>query len=253
MSNNLVYRWTVALGMGLAMDSVAATAQGDGGQMDAAIHKALDNKKFEGVTASMHGSDVVLTGTVKYYADKEDADRRVHHVKNVKGVDNEIHVAGGGVSDAALRNKLAKALTYDRVGYGTTAFNNISVAVQNGVVTISGMVYGPTDKASAMSLVSNTAGVQDVVDNLQVAPMSPMDDELRVRLAQAIYGAPQLQKYALDPARPIRITVVNGNVTLNGVVDNKMDRDVAGLRANGAGGAFKVTNNLQIEGQQPEK
>ena len=94
-------------------------------------------------------------------------------------------------------------------------------------------------------------GVKDVVDNLEVAPLSPMDDRCALRLARAIYGTPQLQKYALDPAKPIRITVVNGNVTLSGVVDSKMDRDVAGIRANSVPGVFKVMNNLQVAGPQP--
>jgi len=122
--------------------------------------------------------------------------------------------------------------------------------VQNGVVTLGGTVYGPTDKDSAISLVEHTPGVKDVIDNIDVAPVSPMDDRLRLELARAIYGTPQLQKYAMDPAKPIRITVVNGNVTLTGVVDSKMDRDVAGIKANGVPGVFKVTNDLQVEGSQ---
>jgi osmotically-inducible protein OsmY len=187
------------------------------------------------------------------YADKESADNKAHHVKKVKGVDNQIVVAGPAVDDVTLRDKLAKGLAYDRVGYGTTAFNAITIGVQNGVVTLGGTVYGPTDKDSALSLVANTAGVKDVIDNLQVAPVSPFDDQLRLALARAIYGAPQLQKYALDPAKPIRITVVNGNVTLSGVVDNKADSDVANIRANSVPGVFKVVNDLQVAGPQSGK
>ena len=240
--------WSVALA--LTLPAIPAVAQ-DGSRVDADVHKALDNKKFHDVNAAVHGDMVVLTGTVERYADKEDADRRVHHVGGVKGVDNEIQVAGTGISDEVLRDKLSKALSYDRVGYGTTAFNSISIGVQNGVVTLQGTVYGPPDKDSALSLVENTPGVKDVIDNLEVAPVSPMDDRLRLELARVIYGTPQLQRYALDPTKPIRITVLNGNVTLSGVVDNKMDRDIAGIRANGVPGIFKVVNDLQIA--EPEK
>jgi osmotically-inducible protein OsmY len=80
-----------------------------------------------------------------------------------------------------------------------------------------------------------------------------MDDRLRLELARVIYGTPQLQKYALDPAKPIRITVVNGNVTLTGVVDSKMDHDVAGIRANTVPGVFKVVNDLQVAGPEAGK
>ena len=85
-----------------------------------------------------------------------------------------------------------------------------------------------------------------MVDDLKVAPVSPMDDGLRIRLARAIYGSPQLQRYGLDPANPIRIMVVNGNVTLSGVVDSKADKDIAGIQANTVSGVFKVTNDLEV-------
>jgi len=222
-------------------------------QLDAEIHKALDNKKFHDVSAAVHDGSVTLTGTVELYADKEDADRRAHHAKGVKGIDNEIAVAGPTVEDSTLREKLAKQLSYYTVGYGTTMFTSIDIGVQNGVVTLGGTVYWPPDKSAALGLVADTAGVRDIVDNIQVAPVSPMDDQLRQRLARVIYGTPQLQRYAIDPAKPIRIVVVNGNVTLTGVVDTKMDHDVAGLRANSVPGVFKVVNDLQVAGPQSGK
>ncbi|GAC1650899.1 MAG: hypothetical protein NVS9B15_10760 [Acidobacteriaceae bacterium] len=234
----------------LAPYAIAATTDT---QIQAEIQKALDNKRLKNVSASVQDGLVSLKGTVDFYSDKEYADKKVHHAKGVRAVDNEIQVAGASVDDLTLRNKLANQLATDRVGYGTTAFNAITIGVQNGIVTLGGTVYGPTDKDSALSLVANTPGVKDVVDNLEVAPVSPMDDELRLQLARVIYGTPQLQKYALDPAKPIRITVVNGNVTLSGVVDNQGDKDIANIRANGVPGVFKVTNNLQVVGSQKNR
>jgi osmotically-inducible protein OsmY len=78
-----------------------------------------------------------------------------------------------------------------------------------------------------------------------------MDDRIRIATARAVYGAPQLNRYAMDPAKPIRITVVNGNVTLSGVVDSQGDKDIANIRANGVPGVFKVTNNLEVAGKRP--
>lgn len=245
------------LSLGLLASAFAvpnvALAQGDDARMQADVHKALDDKRFQNVSTSIEGRDVVLTGTVPLYVDKEQADKRVHHVKGVKGVDNEIQVASAGVEDTTLRDKLAKALAYDRVGYGTTTFNAVTIGVQNGVVTLGGTVYWPPDKDSAVSLVANTPGVKDIVDDIKVAPVSPMDDQLRLRLARVIYGEPALQKYAIDPAKPIRIVVVNGNVTLEGLVDSKMDHDLAGIRANSVPGVFKVVNNLEVAGPQASK
>ena len=215
--------------------------------------KSLDNKRFKDVKISVHDGVVTLTGTVDLYSAKQDADNKVHHRKDVKGVENQIQVAGPVVEDATLRNKLAEKLAYDRVGYGTTAFNSFTIGVQNGAVTLGGTAYGPADKDSAISLVENYPGVKDVIDNIDVAPVSPMDDRIRLAEARAIYGYPQLNKYAIDPAKPIRITVVNGNVTLSGVVDSQADKDVANIRANGVSGVFRVTNNLQVIGDTAEK
>ncbi len=108
-------------------------------------------------------------------------------------------------------------------------------------------------KESALNLAKRTPGVQNVIDKIQVDPVSPMDDQLRVRVARAVYGYPSLNKYAINPANPIRITVVNGHVILSGVVDNQSDKDVAGIQANSVPGVFSVTNNLQVAGQGQEK
>lgn len=218
-------------------------------QIQADVMKSLDKKQFKDVQATTNNGVVKLTGTVPLYADKEDADRRVHHRKGVSAVDNELQVAGGEVEDATLQNKLVEKLEYDRVGYGTTAFNAIGVSVHAGVVTLSGNAYGPTDKASALSVVANTPGVKDVIDEVSVDPLSPNDDRIRLAEYRSIYGFPSLNKYAIDPGKPIRITVFNGNVTLNGVVDSQADKDAANIRANSVSGVFKVVNNLQVANQ----
>ncbi len=129
-------------------------------QVQAEVMKALDSKRFKDVKASVQNGVVTLTGTVDLYSAKMDADDRVHHRKNVKGVQNQIQVAGPTVEDTTLRDKLAEKLAYDRVGYGTTAFNAFTIGVQNGTVTLGGTAYGPSDKDSALSLVENYPGVK---------------------------------------------------------------------------------------------
>jgi hyperosmotically inducible protein len=241
-----------ALTLSVVAPVLPILAQGKAGdaQTLAEVQKTLDGKRFSDVHAAVKNGIVTLTGTVDVYATKEDAEHKIHHKKGVNAVQNMIQVQGGGssaeISDIDLRNKLAEKLAYDRVGYGTTAFNSFTIGVQNGVVTLGGTAYGPTDKDSAVSLVAHYAGVKDVIDNIDVAPLSPNDDRIRIETARAVYGFPSLQRYSMDPAKPIRITVVNGNVTLSGVVDRQADKDTAGIRANGVPGVFKVTNDLQV-------
>ena len=84
--------------------------------------------------------------------------------------------------------------------------------------------------------------MKDVIDDIQVDPVSPMDDRIRIAVARAVYGFAPLNKYAIDPAKPIRISVQNGNVTLFGVVNSQADKNAAGIRANGVAGVFSVKN-----------
>jgi hyperosmotically inducible periplasmic protein len=230
-------------------------AAGQSAQTDNNIQAELTNKlkKFKGVQVIVKNGVVDLEGTVKDFATKEEIDKTAHRTKNVASVRNNLKIAGAGqMSDAQLQAAIVKKLQYDRVGYGN-AFNAISVNVQNGVVTLGGNALGPVAADSAYSLASRFPGVQDVNNEITVDPLSPMDDRSRMQVYRAIYGFPSLNKYALDPAQPIRITVVNGNVTLNGVVDSQADKNTAGIRANGVPGIFKVVNNLQVANPSNEK
>ena len=90
-------------------------------------------------------------------------------------------------------------------------------------------------------------GVEKIDNQIEILPVSPMDDRLRHRLFRAIYGYTALEKYAMGVQKPIRIIVKNGHVTLEGVVDNQTDKNIAGMRANGVSGSFSVDNNLRVE------
>jgi hyperosmotically inducible protein len=125
-------------------------------------------------------------------------------------------------------------------------FDNIAYKVDGYNVTLLGQVVRPSLKSDAENAVKHIEGVEHVDNQIDVLPPSPMDDRLRLRLFQAIYGYPALQRYALGVQKPIRIIIKNGHVTLEGVVDSEGDKNLAGLRANGVSGTFSVTNNLQV-------
>jgi len=127
-----------------------------------------------------------------------------------------------------------------------TVFDNIAYKVEGYNVTLMGQVTRPTLKSDAENVVKRIEGVEHVDNQIEVLPTSPMDDRLRIRLYRAIYGYPPMQKYALGVQKPIRIIVKNGHVTLEGVVDNDGDKNIANIRANSVSGIFSVTNNLQV-------
>ncbi len=127
------------------------------------------------------------------------------------------------------------------------AFDYLTFTVdENNNVTLSGEVTSPMLKSDAGNVVKRIEGVERVNNQIQVLPVSFMDDGLRRRLFRTIYGYPGLQKYALGVQKPIRIIVDRGHVTLMGVVDSQMDKNIAGMRANGVPGTFSVDNQLKV-------
>jgi osmotically-inducible protein OsmY len=133
-----------------------------------------------------------------------------------------------------------------RVGYDNT-FDYFALGVKDGVVTVEGQDRTGIGRDEAMADIANMPGVKDVVDNISIAPTSNFDDRIRLSALRAIYGDSVLSRYAMDPARPIRIIVANGHVTLYGAVDSAMDKQLAGMKAGQIPGAFSVDNKLQVE------
>src|ERR1039458_4149504 len=191
---------SLAAGRGVG---IAAFAQSGDSAASEAMSK-LNKKQFKDVKVTVDNGIATLSGTVDLYEDKVDADKRIHKVKGISAVRNEIEVAGPSVSDQELQSKLGEKLAYDRVGYGNM-FNAISLSVQNGAVTLGGHARTDVDKDSAIALVSTYPGVKEVNNEIQVDPVSIMDDQTRLAVARAVYGYPSLNKYAIDPAKSIRI------------------------------------------------
>jgi hyperosmotically inducible protein len=126
-------------------------------------------------------------------------------------------------------------------------FDNLAYRVNGPNVTLLGQVTRPTLKTDAGHAVKMIEGVENVDNQIEVLPLSPNDDRIRIATYRAIYGQPPLDRYAMQAIPPIHIIVANGKVTLEGVVANQADKDMAALRANGVSGVFGVSNNLRIE------
>ena len=211
------------------------------------VQKLAEKKEFRNLNASTEDGIVNLTGTVELYQQKLDAAKKVRKIADVQGVRNLIEVSTT-VADSELTGQLGRKLYYDRIGYDNV-FNFVDVSVKNGVATLSGETRTDVGRDSAVDLVSRTAGVKDIVNNIHVAPVSNFDDRIRLSALRTIYRDPVLSRYAIDPALPIRIVVDNGKLTLYGTVMNTMDKQVAGIRANQVFGVFSVQNNLEVAKQ----
>jgi hyperosmotically inducible periplasmic protein len=149
------------------------------------------------------------------------------------------------VSDAEIAKKLSHEIRmYPRY----TMFDNISFSVFEGRVELVGQVSAPYKKTDLGRIALHVAGVTSLANDLQLLPLSPMDDRLRVQVARAIYRDPVLSAYGLQAVAPIRIIVNNGHVTLEGIVRTEMEKKMAGMQAGAAGlSVGPVTNNLLVE------
>jgi len=239
-----------ALLLAAALAVPAAFAQSD---IQSSAQKALSASRFKNVQVEMQNGVATLTGTVGLYSEKMNAEQKIRHVKGVQAIRDEIQVAGPEISDQQLQAKLINTVAYSLLGYVPVAFQAISVEVHNGVVVLGGHAAGPIAASDALAAVENTKGVKDVIDNIQIDPVSPIDNQIRVAAYRRIYGYPSLNKYAIDPEKPIRIQVANGHITLYGTVDSEADKEAAGIQANSVPGAFSVTNNLQVANGSNEK
>lgn len=129
-------------------------------------------------------------------------------------------------------------------------FDDLGFTVDGGRVTLLGEVTQPILKTDAERAVKKVEGVTAVVNNIEVLPLSAMDDQTRRAVYRAIYGDPALAtRYGFRALPSIHIIVKNGNVRLEGVVANEGDRNIANIRANSVPGVFKVTNDLKVEGK----
>ena len=128
-------------------------------------------------------------------------------------------------------------------------FDNLAYKVDGDTVTLYGQVRKPITRQDAQRRVARIEGVERVVNNIEVLPVSSFDDSIRVRTYRAVFRSGSLYRYAMGANPSIHIVVKNGRVTLEGVVSNKMDSQLAYMAANGVPGVFSVTNNLRIASQ----
>jgi len=127
-----------------------------------------------------------------------------------------------------------------------SVFDDLAYRVDGYTVTLFGSVVRPVLKSDAENAVKKIEGVEKVVNNIEVLPLSPNDDRIRRAIYRSIYSQPGMEMYSLQAVPPIHIIVRNGHVTLKGAVGNQGDKQRAGIAANGVPGVFSVTNDLLV-------
>jgi hyperosmotically inducible protein len=128
-------------------------------------------------------------------------------------------------------------------------FDHLTFSLEGRTVTLFGYATRPVLKSDAENVVKRLKGVEEVVNKIEVLPLSPNDDQLRLAVYRSVFSRASLGRYTLGALPPVRIIVKNGDVTFYGVVINEMDKNMFTVFANQVPGVFKVTNNLRVENQ----
>ena len=184
-----------------------------------------------------------LTGCVDNLGSKLDAEKAARKTRGVTSVVDNVVVRADDVTEAQI---LAQARHEILMYYAYGIFDNVNLEAQGGKLTVTGQVTQPFKKSDMGNILSRVKGVAEVANNLEVLPFSAFDDQLRQQVARAIYGNPYFLRYADQPLPPIHIIVKNGDVSLEGVVANAMDRTMAEMAARRAGLSFAVVDDLRV-------
>lgn len=165
-----------------------------------------------------------------------------------------IHAQGNNHKDAftpgdANESRIAREVRHELVMLPYySIFDDLAFQVEDSTVTLLGDVVRPTLKSSAENVTKRVEGVTKVINKINVLPLSPMDNQIRLAMARAIYGDPTIGVRYSNRALPsIHIIVNNGHVTLEGVVANQGDKNIINIRANSVPNVFSVDNRLQVE------
>jgi hyperosmotically inducible periplasmic protein len=126
-------------------------------------------------------------------------------------------------------------------------FDELGFTLQGDTVILNGEVRRAILKSESEAAVRKMAGVANVINNVEILPLSPMDDSLRVATYRAVYSMPGFERYEIQAFKPIKIIVKNSNITLDGVVGLPLDKILAEKAARNVPFALSITNNLTID------
>jgi hyperosmotically inducible periplasmic protein len=160
---------------------------------------------------------------------------------------NPLTESGQGLERQQVSKRVRKELV-TLPYYGV--FDNLAYEVEGRTVTLYGQVVRPSTRSDAARRVANIKGVERVVNNIEVLPLSGFDDRIRAQAYRNIFNKGSLYRYALGSNPSIHIVVNRGHLTLEGVVGSRMDKQLAEFAAREIPGVFSVTNNLRAESEE---
>ena len=237
---------TVLLAGMLAVPLRAAAGQEQSGPdsvIQAEVERQLSRKNINDVTVAVKDGVVTLSGQVSNLYIKNQALEAARKSKDVKSVTSQLTIERA-LSDRDVAEQIAgQVRSYPYY----TVFDDVNVLVKDGVVTLTGAVTEPRKSSDIVNMASRVTGVQDIKNDFVVLSVSGTDAQLRVTIANRIYGDALFTQYSMQTVPPVHIIVQGGKVTLTGIVSTQMERMKAEMLARETFGVFSVDNKLRIE------
>jgi osmotically-inducible protein OsmY len=237
---------TVLLAGMLAVPLRAAARQEQSGPdsvIQTEVERQLSRKNINDVTVAVKDGVVTLSGQVSTLYIKNQALEAARKTKDVKSVTSQLTIERAS-SDRDVAEQIAgQVRSYPYY----TVFDDVNVVVKDGVVTLSGYVTEPRKANDIVNMASRVTGVLDIKNDFVVLSVSGTDAQLRVTIANRIFGDPLFTQYSMQAVPPIHIIVQGGKVTLTGVVATQMERMKAEMLARETFGVFSVENKLRVE------
>ena len=233
--------------LGIAALPVAAQARLSDAMIKTQVqHQLMDQKVLleDNIQVMVEEGVVRLTGTVSNIAEKQRAEKAALGVDEVARVQNDLSIETADFSDQQIADGVAKQMR-SYVFYDV--FDWIEGDVQDGAVTLQGQVREPWRKNDYQRLAEAVPGVKSVANEIQVLPLSPFDDRLRLAAARSIYGDAFFARYANRALPPIHIIVENGKIILEGAVANSLERQLAETMVRSRVLSLGVVNHLTVD------
>jgi osmotically-inducible protein OsmY len=224
-----------------------------GGPADAQLqqtveHKIAKLKPATPISVSVQGQIVALDGTVSTLRAKRRLIDVVRETPGVQRVDSTIQIARAE-SDKQLAAAVTRALQqYPRM----SVYDYVNGVVNDAVVRLTGTLTNELKQKEIVERIESIPGVQDIETQMEIPPVSQMDDRIRIAIARQIYSRDVLTNYS-RALPPVRILVAHGHVTLVGVVNSQVERQRAEVAARQVPGVFSVDNRIRLDSEIPRE
>lgn len=193
----------------------------------------------ESIGVSVVDGIVNLVGTVPDYNAKRIAEKTAGRVAGVKAVTSDLSIELDN-SQIRMDQDIAHVAAHT-LRWNTLLPDTITIAVENGVITLRGEVDWSYQKVAAERALRSVRGLRDIKNHIHVKNLAKAE-EIRENIESALSQA------VAEESKAIKADVEGNTVRLSGTVSSKKLADAVMWAAWSSAGVIYVDNRLVIQG-----